>query len=139
VDSIVGIPPSVTEETQAFWDAAQQGRLLVQRCESCGSKSFPPRTMCRSCRSRETTFEDITSSVGHVYSFTINHQRWLPDLPVPFAIVLVEFEAQPGVRIVGRLRGCPLEDVKIGMQVDVGFEPGPGGFAVPSFVAKGTP
>jgi uncharacterized protein len=135
VDRIVGIPPLVTEETRAFWDAAQEGRLLVQRCESCGSKSFPPRAICRTCRSRETTFEQV-ESVGHVYSFTINHQRWLPDLPVPFAIVLVEFAQHPGVRVAGRLRGCPLEEVTIGMEVDVGFEPGPGGFAVPSFVAR---
>jgi len=74
------------------------------------------------------------TSVGEVYSFTINHQRWLPELPVPFAIVLVEFPQHPGVRIAGRLRDCPHEEITIGMSVDVGFEPGPGGFAIPSFV-----
>jgi uncharacterized protein len=36
---------------------------------------------------------------------------------------------------VGRLRGCDPERATIGMEVDVGFEPGPGGFAIPSFVA----
>jgi uncharacterized OB-fold protein len=134
VNTIVGIPPLVTEETQPFWDAAQQGRLLVQRCDSCGSESFPPRAMCRTCRSRQTKFVEITDT-GHVYSFTINHQRWLPDLPVPFAIALVEFHRHPGVRVAGRLRGCPLEEIAIGMNVAVGFEPGPGGFAIPSFIA----
>jgi uncharacterized OB-fold protein len=91
--------------------------------------------MCRACHSRATTFVEITS-VGHVYSFTINHQRWLPELDVPFAIVLVEFARHPGVRIAGRLRGCPHEEIAIGLQVVVGFEPGPGGFAIPSFVAQ---
>ena len=71
---------------------------------------------------------------GRVYSFTVNHQRWLPDLEVPFAIVLVEFDDHPGVRVAGRLRGCEMTDVRVGMAVDVGFEPGPGGFAIPSFV-----
>jgi uncharacterized OB-fold protein len=132
VNTIVGIPPLVTEETQPFWDAARDGRLLVQRCESCGSKSFPPRAICRVCRSRETSFIEI-ESVGHVYSFTVNHQRWLPELEVPFAIVLVEFVDHPGVRIAGRLRGCPHQEIAVGMKVEVGFEPGPGGFAVPSF------
>jgi uncharacterized protein len=56
---------------------------------------------------------------------------------VPFAIVLVEFAKHLGVRVAGRLRGCPPEDVFIGMPVEVGFEPGPGGFAIPSFVAVG--
>ena len=54
----------------------------------------------------------------------------------PFAVVLVEFPDHPGVRVVGRLRGCAPDDVAIGMPVDVGFEPGPGGFSVLSFVAR---
>ena len=49
--------------------------------------------------------------------------------------MLVEFADHPGVRVVGRLRGCAPEDAAIGMPVEVGFEPGPGGFAIPSFVA----
>jgi uncharacterized OB-fold protein len=134
MDATVGIPPTVTEETQPFWDAAREGRLLVQRCISCGAESFPPRSICRVCRSRSTTLAEITST-GHIYSFTINHHRWLPELEVPFAIVLVEFIQHPGVRIAGRLRGCPLEDIAIGMSVTVGFEPGPGGFFIPSFLA----
>lgn len=129
-----GIPPAVTEETQPFWDAAREGRLLVERCGACGAESFPPRSICRACHSRDTAFVEIVSQ-GYIYSFTINHQRWLPDLQVPFAIVLVEFKQHPGVRIAGRLRGCPLEDITIGMPVAVGFEPGPGGFHIPSFLA----
>jgi uncharacterized OB-fold protein len=74
---------------------------------------------------------------GRVYSFTVNYQRWLPDLEVPYAIVLVEFDDHPGVRVAGRLRGCRPEEAAIGMVVDVGFEEGPGGYAIPSFVAVG--
>jgi hypothetical protein len=37
--------------------------------------------------------------------------------------------------VAGRLRGCPPEQAFIGLAVEVGFEPGPGGFAIPSFVA----
>src|SRR4029077_7088383 len=114
VDATVGIPPAVTEETAPFWDAAREGRLLVQRCASCGAQSFPPHSMCRECRSRQTTLVEVTSP-GHIYSFTINHQRWLPGLEVPFAIVLVEFAQHPGVRVAGRLRGCSPEEVAIGM------------------------
>jgi uncharacterized OB-fold protein len=134
MDATTGIPPAVTKETEAFWAAAREGRLLVERCSSCGADSFPPRGICRACRSRETSLVEVTGG-GQVYSFTVNHQRWLPDLEVPYAIVLVELPDHPGVRVVGRLRGCPPEDVAIGMAVEVGFEPGPGGFAIPSFVA----
>jgi uncharacterized protein len=130
----IGIPPAVTEETAAFWDAAAEGRLLVERCVACGADSFPPRGMCRVCRCRDVSWVEVAGP-GAVYSYTVNHQRWLPDLEVPYAVVLVEFADHPGVRVVGRLRGCAPGDIVIGMAVDVGFEPGPGGFAIPSFVA----
>lgn len=133
---IAGIPPAVTEETAPFWEAAAEGRLVVEHCPECGADSFPPRGICRRCRNRQVTVAEVTGR-GQVYSYTVNHQRWLPDLEVPFVVVLVEFADHPGVRIVGRLRGCQPDDVEIGMTVDVGFEPGPGGFAVPSFVATG--
>ena len=129
-----GIPPAVTEETEAFWAAAQEGRLVIERCSRCGADSFPPRGICRSCRAREMVPAEVTGT-GHVYSCTVNYQRWLPDLEVPYAIVLVEFAGHPGVRVAGRLRGCPPEQAAIGMAVEIGFEPGPGGFAIPSFVA----
>jgi hypothetical protein len=126
----------VTEETRAFWDGAKEGRLLVEHCESCGADQFPPRGICRACRARDVTTVEITSR-GVVYSYTVNYQKWLPDLEVPYAIVLVEFPDHPGFRVVGRLRGCEPEDATIGMEVEVGFEEGPAGFMIPSFLAVG--
>jgi uncharacterized OB-fold protein len=133
-DATVGIPPAVTEETAKFWDAARDGRLLVERCTACGAESFPPRGICRVCRSRATTMVEVTGR-GRVYSYTVNYQRWMPDLEVPYAIALVEFPDHPGVRVAGRVRGRDPEAVTIDMDVDVGFEPGPAGYMIPSFVA----
>jgi uncharacterized OB-fold protein len=131
---VVGIPPAITEETAPFWAAAAEGRLVVERCVACGAESFPPRGICRSCGGRAMAPSEVTGR-GRVYSLTVNHQRWLPDLEVPYALVLVEFDDHPGVRVLGRLRGCDPEAAAIGMVVDVGFEPGPGDVAIPSFVA----
>ena len=133
-DATTGIPPGVTDETAPFWDAARNGRLVVERCAACGSDTFPPRGMCGACRGRALAPVEVTGR-GVIYSYTVNHQRWLADLEVPYAIVLVEFPGHPGVRVAGRLRGCPPEEAAIGLVVDVGFEPGPGGFAIPSFTA----
>ena len=125
-----GIPPAITEETAAFWAAAAEGRLVAERCDACGAESFPPRGICRTCRARTTSSVEIRGP-GVVYSFTVNHQRWLPDLEVPYTLALVEFPGHPGVRVMGRLRG----EAAVGATVEVGFEPGPDGVAVPSFVA----
>jgi len=134
MDATTGIPPDVSAETSGFWAAAAQGRLVAERCASCGAFSFPPRGACRRCRGRAMEECQITGQ-GVVYSYTVNYQAWLPGLAVPFGIVLVEFPAYPGVRVAGRLRGCPPEKARIGMAVEAGFEPGPGGFSIPSFVA----
>lgn len=133
---INGIPPAVTPETAPFWQAAAEGRLVVERCDSCAAESHPPYGICRSCHSRDVSFVEIAGP-GTVYSLTVNHQRWLPDMEVPFALVWVEFADHPGVRVGGRIRGCDPEAVEIGMTVEVGFEPGPDGVSVPSFVVAG--
>jgi len=134
VTEVAGIPPAVTEETRAFWDAAAEGRLVAERCQDCGAESFPPRGACRACRGRRMTPSPVSGD-GVVYSLTVNYQRWLPGLTVPFCIVIVDFPGHPGIRVAGRLRGCAPEEAFIGMAVGIGFEPGPGGFAIPSFVA----
>lgn len=133
--ALAGIPPAVTEESAPFWEAAREGRLVVERCPACGTHSHPPHGTCRRCHHRQVDHVELTGP-GVVYSSTVNHQRWLPDLEVPFVLVWVDFPDHDGVRVVGRLRGGDPDDVHVGMVVDVGFEPGPGGFAVPSFVAR---
>jgi uncharacterized OB-fold protein len=134
MNATVGTPPAITEETQAFWTAAREGRLVVEQCDSCHTKTFPLRGICPSCRARAVSPVQI-SGIGRVYSFTVNHQRWRPDLEVPYALVVVEFPDHPGIRILGRLRECPPDGITIGSAVEIGFEPGPGGVAIPSFVA----
>jgi uncharacterized protein len=119
-------------DEDGFWSAAAEGRLVVDRCARCGTDSFPPSGLCADCGGRVMTPVEVTSR-GRIYSFTVNHQQWLPDLEVPCVIVLVEFPDHPGVRVVGLLRGCEPENVSIGAEVVVGFAPGPAGVAVPEF------
>ena len=131
VDATVGIPPAVTEETEAVLGRGRRGPAARRALHGVRRRLVPAAGHLPHVPLAATpTLVEITGR-GRVYSFTVNHQRWLPDLEVPYAIVLVEFPDHPGVRVVGRLRGCAPEDVAIGMEVDVGFEPGPGGFADP--------
>jgi uncharacterized OB-fold protein len=118
------IPPAVTEETAPFWAAAAEGRLVVEHCTACGAESHPPRGICRTCRGRTLDWVELAGP-GTVYSFTVNHQQWQPDLEVPNAVVLVEFDDHPGVRITGRFHGG---EPAIGMVVDVAVRDGLPGF-----------
>jgi uncharacterized OB-fold protein len=55
-------------------------------------------------------------------TFTVNHQPWHPDLEVPYVIAIVELADAPGVRLTTNIVNCPIEAVRIGMDVQVVFE-----------------
>ena len=71
------LAPSMTADTQFFWDGAKEQRLLIQRCGGCATLRHPPRPMCLSCHSLEwDTLEALGR--GTVYSFVIlRHQPLL--------------------------------------------------------------
>lgn len=132
MNTLFGSPPQVTAETRLFWEGAASGRLLVEQCTACRRYAFPPRGICAACLSREIAPSEVPGP-GVIYSFTVNHQPWGADFPVPTAFALVEFPTHPGVRVLGRVRDMDLEALEIGLEVAVGFEPGPGGYHVPIF------
>lgn len=118
--------PRIRPETAPFWEGCKNRELRVQRCSSCGAYRFPPQVMCRHCNSIESHWEKVGGK-GTVYSFTIPSRTSPGELPAkgfeyPFAVVLVELADAGGVRIPGNLVDCPLEEIKIGMQVEVLFD-----------------
>ena len=46
--------PAISEETQAYWDAAGKGKLLVRKCTACNQAHHYPRTICPFCFSDKT-------------------------------------------------------------------------------------
>ena len=62
------------------------------------------------------------SGKGTVASFTINHQKWHPDLEVPYIIAIIELTEQKGLRFVSNIVEMSPDEVFIGMPVSVIFE-----------------
>ncbi|MGB8208771.1 MAG: zinc ribbon domain-containing protein, partial [Mycobacterium sp.] len=61
------LAPTISPDTEFFWDGLRDHKLLIQRCSGCGTLRNPPRPMCPNCRSLE--WEPIESSGrGTVYS-----------------------------------------------------------------------
>jgi len=113
--------PSLTPDSLAFWQGGAEGRLMIQRCQRCRSWFHPPTPFCRQCESLDVGPEPVGGR-GRVCTFTINHQRWTPDLEVPFVVAIVELDEQPGLRFLSNIVGCPVDEVTIGMPVQVRFE-----------------
>lgn len=117
--------PLITEDNQAFWTGGRDGLLLIARCEDCGRYSHPPQPRCAACLGGNLAPQPV-SGRGHVYSFTINRQRWSPELEVPYVIAIIELEEQPDLRVFTNIVGSSASEVEIGMPVEVEFiERGP--------------
>ena len=86
--------PAVSAETQAYWDAAAKGKLLVRKCTSCGELHHYPRTICPFCFSDKT--EWITASgKGTIYSFSVMRRA-----PVPYVLAYVTLPEGPSMMML---------------------------------------
>ena len=114
--------PDVTKETLPFWTGGLKGKLLIAVCDTCHHRIHPPQPVCPKCQSEKITPKP-SSGHGTVYSYTINHQQWSPDMEVPFVIAIVDLDDQPGVRLTAQIRDCEIDEVTIGSKVKVDFAP----------------
>ena len=62
--------PPVTLETQPFWDATAEGRLVLPHCEECTTVIWYPRAFCPACGSTSVSWVDAAGT-GSVYSCTV--------------------------------------------------------------------
>jgi uncharacterized protein len=113
--------PVLTRATEAFWTGGRHGELLIYRCRACGYWVHPPVGFCPACEGRDVRPEPVTGRAT-IASFTVNHQKWEPDMEVPYVLALVELDEQPDVRLATNIVHCSVDAVRIGMRVRVIFE-----------------
>jgi uncharacterized OB-fold protein len=106
--------------TGYFWTGGAQGELLIARCDQCGLYQHPPLQHCSACRGDAFT-PTAVSGKGKVATFTVNHEPWIPRLPVPFVFAAVELEEQAQLYVFSNVSG-PVDQVRVGMPVSVYFE-----------------
>jgi uncharacterized OB-fold protein len=113
--------PRPTAISAPFWEAARQGRLLLQYCPRCQRYIFYPRPYCIHCLGELEWRE--ASGRGRVYSFTIVRRPATPAFAdkVPYVYAIVELEE--GVRMTANIVGCRPEEVRVDMPVRAVFEP----------------
>jgi uncharacterized OB-fold protein len=120
-DAPFRVLPAITERNAPFWNAGRDGVLRFQRCQDCRYWIHPHSVLCPNCHSKRIAYED-TSGRATVHTFTINHQPWMPVPELPFALAIVEFPEQEGLRLTTVIVNCPVDDVYVGMPVQVTFE-----------------
>ncbi|MDP1692013.1 MAG: Zn-ribbon domain-containing OB-fold protein [Burkholderiaceae bacterium] len=119
------VAPTVYPETQAFWDAAREGRLLVKQCEDCGEHHHYPRAACPFCGSLRTQWHQA-SGRGTIYSFSVMRRA-----EVPYVIAYVTLEEGP--TMMSNIIDADFDAVHIGQSVTVRFQASDGGPPLPVF------
>ncbi len=120
--------PIANVETQAWWDAANAGKLLVKTCRGCGQAHFYPRALCPFCFG-ETDWTE-TNGQGEIYSFSVMRRA-----PVPYAIAFVKLDAGP--TMMSNMVDCDFDALRIGQRVKVAFQPAEDGQMIPMFTPTG--
>lgn len=132
---MIGRPVPVPDDASApYWSAAARHVLTVARCSRCATLTLPPDGVCAACGSTEPGFEFIAvDGEGAVRSWTVVRQSFLPGFDVPFLLADVELDAQPGLRLIGRLLDGPDSAIRLGTRVRIAFEDLTATIAVPAF------
>ena len=118
-----GLPtrvPEATPETEPFWAAAADGRLVLPRCDACATVIWYPRALCPACGSQSVTWFEA-SGTGTVYSCTVTRRGeggWRD--AVPYVLAYVELDEGP--RVLTNVVGCDPDEVHIGQAVTAVFE-----------------
>ena len=99
---MTGLSPTGDALTAPFFEAAGQGRLVVQQCSSCGALRWPPLAGCPECRGRDSAWLDIAHA-GTIWSFVVYHRAFAAELKpdIPYTVVMVELDDGP--YMIGRL------------------------------------
>ncbi|HEV7266086.1 MAG TPA: Zn-ribbon domain-containing OB-fold protein [Falsiroseomonas sp.] len=116
--------PIPDPNTEPFWEAATEGRLMVGLCRDTGRHFFPPRGVSPFTLSPNVDLVEA-SGRGTLYSYTVMRTKQ------PYIPAMVELAEGP--RIFTNLVDVAPEEVRIGMELRVAFQATEGGPPVPMF------
>ena len=137
MDDLSLLPSPVSNgDSQPYWAAAQEKRLVIRQCKECNKLHFMPRHLCPYCWSDQLEWIDARGT-GTVHSYTIIRRSPLAafNSRVPYVVALIDLDEGP--RMVSNILGADALDVKIGDAVQVIFEEREGGGKVPQFKRAG--
>ena len=125
--------PAPDDETQPFWAAARDHRLLIKRCADCGATHFYPRPFCPHCWSTAVRWEEASGD-AILYTWSVVHQNDLPPFPerVPYVAAVVDLTEGP--RMMTNVVGCAPDRLEVGMALRVTYERLTDEVTVPVFV-----
>ncbi|MGH3662784.1 MAG: Zn-ribbon domain-containing OB-fold protein [Micromonosporaceae bacterium] len=124
--------PDVTDETRPFWEGLRQGKLRLQRCDSCGHIRYPISFVCPQCLHTGHEWRDM-SGRGSVFSYVVFHQIYHKAYAedVPYNVALIQLDEGP--RMFSNVVGAANDQVSVCARVKVVFDPVTDEITLPRF------
>ena len=123
--------PHPSALSQPHWDGCLEGKLLVQWCRHCDTYVFIPQPRCTGCQADDLEWVE-SGGRGTVYSYTVVHRPPRPQFDTPYAVAIIELEE--GWHMLSNVIDCPLDKLRVGMDVAVAFHRMSEEIALPYFV-----
>jgi uncharacterized OB-fold protein len=130
--------PRISLLTKPFWEAVNQGKLMIQQCESAGCLKhvFYPRPSCPFCHGSSLRWIEAKGSGVVISNTTIHrphHEGFAHDCPYVFAAI----ELIEGPCIYAKLINAPTDVSLVGQSVEVAYEVHGPAQKIPVFVLTG--
>lgn len=118
--------PAMNPGDEPYFEAADQGQLLLKFCTSCGRPHHYPRSLCPFCWSTDLTWK-AAAGTGDIYSFSVMRRG----AGGPYCIAYVKLDEGP--KMLTNIVDTGYDAIAIGQRVRVIFKRSESGVAIPMF------
>lgn len=123
--------PTADTDSESWWAAVRDRRLMVNACGSCGRNSLYVRPFCPHCWSEDVALTPA-SGRARLYTWSVVHQNAAPfDSRTPYILAMVDLAEGP--RLMTVLDDCSVDDLRADLELEVAFRIEEDGFTVPVF------
>lgn len=129
--------PTIEPETKPFWDALKERKLLLGKCNGCGRVHYYPRPMCPHCWSEDVSWVEAAGR-GVLYTWSTVFVNDLPPFNAKLPYIAAQVDLAEGVRITTIIVDAEPAQLRIGMAVDIEFEPISDDVTIPVFRPAGS-
>ena len=115
---------AIDHDTKHLFRAWLDKRFVITRCQDCQRFHHPPKPICPECWSSNLKLTEVSGRGTAHLVMLLRQGAPAPDVDYskgPHPVVTVELEEQEGLRFTSTVVDCPLEDIRIGLPVELSW------------------
>ena len=112
-------PAPSSPSVSAMWREGNKNlRLYAGRCNACGYVQYPPQRVCVNCQARDDFVPvRLSDRPGEIFTYSMDYIAGAVDTPLVVSVV----DFQGGGRIICMMTDRELDEVRVGMPVEMSF------------------